>query len=122
MMPFNESFCTSIAVANIMSAHSMSEDFNDRTFRSTNRRSHDFGSNADTVNKPSGGKAQRFPSNGSAWRKLQYVSGNSGFTNRIFIASSSNSNFLQDRPSAEREDERLSPNSSSYLFGRLSAK
>src|SRR5207253_5810364 len=100
-----------------MSAHSMSEDFNDRTFRSTNRRSHDFGSNADTVNKPSGGKAQRFPSNGSAWRKLQYVSGNSGFTNRTFIASSLSSTSLQDRPKSVKRRKAVS-NSSCYLFGQ----
>jgi len=71
-----------------MSAHWMSEVFNFRTFKSTKRRSHDRGSKDETVIKPSGGKAHLFPSNGKAWRKLQYVSGNSGFTNRTFIMSS----------------------------------
>src|SRR5437879_11781344 len=38
---------------------------------------------------PKGGNAHRFPSNGSAWRKLQYVSGNSGLTNKTFMTSPS---------------------------------
>src|SRR6267142_4604066 len=78
----SDSFCANMPVAKIISAHSMSDVFNLPTFKSTRRRSHDFGSKAETVNNPSGGKAHRLPSNGSAWRKLQYVSGNSGFTNR----------------------------------------
>src|SRR6266567_7577551 len=80
-----DSFCTSMAVANTMSAHSMSEDFNACTFKSISFRSHDSGSSADTVNSPNGGNAQRFPSKGNACRKLQYVSGNSGLTNKTFI-------------------------------------
>src|SRR5207249_7518089 len=77
---FRESFCTNMAVAMTMSAHSMSACFNFSMLRSTNRRSHDSGSSAETVNNPSGGNAQRFPSKGNACRKLQYVSGNSGLT------------------------------------------
>src|SRR5712692_3814218 len=70
-----------------MSAHSISEDLSRRTLRSTRRRSQASGSNADTVNKPSGGNAHRLPSKGSAWRKLQYVSGNSGLTSKTFITT-----------------------------------
>src|SRR5574341_378360 len=70
-----------------MSAHSMSEVLSRSTLRSTNRSSPEGGSQAETVSNPSGGKAQRLPSNGSAWRKLQYVSGNSGLTSRTFIDS-----------------------------------
>src|SRR5688572_32447545 len=81
----SESFCTSIAVANTMSAHSMSAVFSDSTFKSISRRSQSGGSNAETVNNPNGGNAHRLPSNGNACRKLQYVSGNSGLINRIFI-------------------------------------
>src|SRR5262249_6165958 len=81
------SFCTSMAVAKTMSAHSMSELESLRTFKSIRRRSHDSGSNAETVSRPSGGKAQRFPSNGNACRKLQYVSGNSGLIIKTFINS-----------------------------------
>src|SRR2546429_9047369 len=72
-----------------MSAHSISDDCNLRTLRSTSRRSQQGGSNAETVMSPNGGNAQRFPSNGSAWRKLQYVSGNSGLINKTFITSPS---------------------------------
>src|SRR5437016_10715802 len=86
---FNESFCTSIAVAITMSAHSISDACKLRTLRSTSRRSQEGGSNAETVSSPSGGNAHRFPSNGSAWRKLQYVSGNSGLTNKTFMTSPS---------------------------------
>src|SRR4030095_8624995 len=85
MTRFKESFCTSIAVAITISAHSISDERNLRTFRSISRLSHDFGSNEETVNSPSGGRADRLPSNGKAWRKLQYVSGNSGLSNRTFI-------------------------------------
>ena len=67
----SDSFCTSIAVAKTMSAHSISDVFNCSTLRSTNRRSQESGSNAETVNNPSGGNAQRLPSNGNACRKLQ---------------------------------------------------
>src|SRR5205823_11398003 len=81
-----ESFCTSIAVANTISAHSISEDFNFCTLRSTSLRSHDCGSKAETVSSPNGGNAQRFPSNGNACRKLQYVSGNSGLISKTFIS------------------------------------
>src|SRR6185503_667484 len=69
-----------------MSAHSMSDGRSFSILRSTRRRSQDAGNKADTVNRPKGGKAHRLPSNGSAWRKLQYVSGNSGLTSRTFIA------------------------------------
>src|SRR2546425_11863555 len=86
---FNESFCTNIAVAITMSAHSISDDCNLRTLRSTSRRSQEGGSSAETVRSPNGGNAHRFPSNGSAWRKLQYVSGNSGLTNKTFMTSPS---------------------------------
>src|SRR5687767_4229886 len=85
----SESFCTSMPVTKTMSAHSISESFIDLTLRSTNRRSQDFGNREETVSRPSGGKAQLFRSKGSACRKLQYVSGNSGFTMSTFIASSS---------------------------------
>ena len=81
---FNDSFCTSIAVTNTMSAHSISDGFSFSIFRSINLRSHESGSKADTVNKPSGGNAHRLPSNGRACLKLQYVSGNSGLTNKTF--------------------------------------
>src|SRR4030095_4669374 len=81
----SDSFCTNIAVAKTMSAQSISDVFNCSTLRSTSRRSQDCGSNEETVNNPSGGNAQRLPSNGSACRKLQYVSGNSGLTRRTFI-------------------------------------
>src|SRR5580765_1320075 len=67
-----------------MSAHSMSDSFSDSMFRSTSRLSQDGGNNADTVSRPSGGNAQRLPSNGNACRKLQYVSGNSGLINKTF--------------------------------------
>src|SRR4051812_48468375 len=67
-----------------MSAQSMSAVVSLRTFRSTSWRSHESGSKAETVSKPNGGKAQRLPSNGNAWRKLQYVSGNSGLIKRTF--------------------------------------
>src|ERR1043165_10122369 len=80
-----DSFCTSIAVAKTIYAHSRSDVFSCCTLRSTNRLSHVDGSRAETVKSPSGGNAQRFPSKGNAWRKLQYVSGNSGLTRRIFI-------------------------------------
>src|SRR5687768_16046798 len=88
----NESSCTSIAVAITMSAHSISDVRSFSILRSTNRRSHDAGNKAETVNRPKGGKAHRLPSKGSAWRKLQYVSGNSGLTSRTFIV------FLQLYP------------------------
>src|ERR1041385_5576721 len=78
-----------MAVANTISAHSISDCFSRCTLRSTRRFSHDGGNNADTVNRPSGGNAQRLPSKGSAWRKLQYVSGNSGLTNKTFTTLSS---------------------------------
>src|SRR5688572_28966939 len=68
-----------------MSAHSMSDISSDSTFRSTSLRSQLAGSNAETVNRPSGGKAHRLPSKGSAYRKLQYVSGNSGLISKTFI-------------------------------------
>src|SRR5436305_13532204 len=96
-----DSFCTNIAVANTMSAHSISEAFNFWTFKSTSLRSHDCGSKADTVSSPSGGNAQRFPSNGSACRKLQYVSGNSGLTNKTFI-------FLRLRLSSKHDPQNQS--------------
>src|SRR5438552_3123460 len=96
-----DSFCTSIAVANTISAHSISEDFNRCTFRSTSLRSHDSGSSAETVSSPRGGNAQRFPSNGSACRKLQYVSGNSGLTNKTFI-------FLQPCLSSKHDPQNQS--------------
>src|SRR2546430_16883063 len=79
---WTDSFCTNMPVTNTTSAHSMSEDFNGRTFKSTKRLCQDLGSNAETVKSPSGGNAHRFLSKGSAWRKLQYVSGNSGFIKR----------------------------------------
>src|SRR5205807_6090879 len=81
----NESFCTSIAVQKTMSAHSMSDDFRRQTFKSISRRSHARGSKAETVSRPSGGKAERLPSQGSACRKLQYVSRYAGLISRIFI-------------------------------------
>src|SRR5437763_810769 len=73
-----------MAVAKTMSAQSMSALVRLRTFKSTSRRSHESGNNAETVSKPNGGKAQRLPSKGNAWRKLQYVSGNSGLINKTF--------------------------------------
>src|SRR5688500_8282674 len=76
-----------MAVANTMSAHSISEFLSDRTFMSTIRFSQVDGSKADTVMSPSGGKALLLPSNGKACRKLQYVSGNSGFSSNTFIVS-----------------------------------
>src|SRR5882762_9663618 len=84
---FKESFCTNIAVAITISAHSISDDRSLRTFKSTRRRSQARGNRAETVKSPSGGNAHRLPSKGSAWRKLQYVSGNSGLINRTFIAA-----------------------------------
>src|SRR6185369_9104463 len=71
-----------------ISAHSIWESFSRSIFKSTNRRSQDCGNNPETVSNPSGGNTERLPSNGSAYRKLQYVSGNSGLTSNIFIASS----------------------------------
>src|SRR5215208_7272453 len=71
----------------IMSAHSICESFSGSTFRSIMRRSQSRGSRLETVIKPNGGNTHCFPSNGSACRKLQYVSGNSGLTSKIFIAS-----------------------------------
>src|SRR5262249_8351593 len=76
-------------VMKTMSAHSIWESFNRSMFKSTSRRSQERGSRPETVNSPSGGNTQRLPSNGSAYRKLQYVSGNSGLTNKILIPSSS---------------------------------
>jgi len=52
-----ESFCTSIALAKTMSAHSISDVFNECTFKSTSRRFQDRGSSPETVKRPSGGKA-----------------------------------------------------------------
>src|SRR5215211_5355826 len=66
-----------------MSAHSICESFSCSTSRSIRRRSQSRGNRLETVNKPSGGNTERFPSNGSACRKLQYVSGNFGLTNKI---------------------------------------
>src|SRR5262249_317274 len=60
-----------------------------RTFRSMRRRSQERGSIDDTVNRPRGGNADRLPSNQSACRKLQYASGNSGYTSRTFRGFSS---------------------------------
>src|SRR5207237_5158697 len=40
----------------------------------------------ETVRSTGCGKAERCTSNGSACRKLQYVSGNSGLINKTFIA------------------------------------
>src|SRR5215510_13854757 len=65
----------------------MSEAVSERTFMSTSRRSQCSGSIAETVSRPSGGKADRLPSKVKAWRKLQYVSGNSGYTRSTFIFS-----------------------------------
>src|ERR1044072_4675323 len=73
----------------IMSAHSIWESFSGSTFRSIRRRSQARGNKLETVNKPRGGNKHLLPSNGSACRKLQYVSGNSGLTNKIFIHVSS---------------------------------
>src|ERR1041384_8236064 len=82
-------FCASIPVMKTMSAHSIWESFSRSMFMSTNRRSQERGNNPETVSSPSGGNTERLPSNGSAYRKLQQVSGNSGLTSKIFIASSS---------------------------------
>jgi hypothetical protein len=67
----SDSRCTIIALAKTTSAHSMSESLSRLTFKSTSRRSHAGGSIAETVRRPSGGKADRLPSNVSACRKLQ---------------------------------------------------
>src|ERR1041385_4488243 len=73
----------------IMSAHSIWESFSGSTFRSIRRRSQARGNKLETVNKPRGGNAHRLPSNGSACRKLQYVSGNSGLINKTLITTRS---------------------------------
>src|SRR6185503_12199405 len=72
-----------------MSAHSIWESFSRSMFMSTSLRSQERGNRPETVSRPSGGNTERLPSNGSAYRKLQYVSGNSGLTSKIFMASSS---------------------------------
>src|SRR5687768_5489154 len=73
-------------VIKTISAQSICESFNGSISRSTSRRSQSRGNKPDTVISPSGGKSERFPSNGNACRKLQYVSGNSGLTSNTFIA------------------------------------
>src|SRR2546423_2649516 len=78
-------------VMKIISAHSICESFRRSMLRSTRRRSQERGNRPETVNRLRGGKTQRFPSKGSAWRKLQYVSGNSGLTSKTLIAFSSHS-------------------------------
>jgi hypothetical protein len=60
-----------MALAKTISAHAMSASVSGWMFRSTSRRSHASGSRAEMVKRPSGGKAERLPSNERAWRKLQ---------------------------------------------------
>jgi hypothetical protein len=80
-----ESCCTRIALMKTMSGHRKSAGVSLRTFMSINRRSQAGGSSAETVISPSGGMTARLPSNLTAWRKLQYVSGNSGYTSKTRI-------------------------------------
>jgi hypothetical protein len=60
-----------MALQKTTSAHSISAALSGWTFIPTSRRSHASGSIAEMVKRPSGGKAERLPSNESAWRKLQ---------------------------------------------------
>src|SRR5678809_1227847 len=76
-------------VMKTMSAHSICESFSRSIFKSTRRRSQSRGNRLETVNRLRGGNTLRLPSKGSAYRKLQYVSGNSGLTNKTRIAFSS---------------------------------
>src|SRR5215213_1148075 len=93
-----------------MSAHSICESFSRSTFKSISRRSQCRGNRLETVSKPNGGNTQRFPSNGSACRKLQYVSGNSGLTSKIFIASFSHLWGAYDYHCVDINDVRLESN------------
>ena len=63
----------------------MSFDKRGDTFISTIFFCHDSGNMADTVIKPSGGTAAFLEMKRKAWLKLQYVSGYSGYTNKIFM-------------------------------------
>ena len=78
MARFIEGPCTIMPLKNTTSAQSKSESFNGRTFMSTTRFCHCRGKSAETVNRPSGGYAERFPWKGRLCLKLQKVSGNSG--------------------------------------------
>jgi hypothetical protein len=68
-----------------ISAHERSLSVRESTFRSTRRLDQLAGRREATVISPSGGKAAFFPIKLNAYVNDQNVSGNLGYTRRIFI-------------------------------------